>query len=452
MFSADADGLAVSWELLDRAVEAVTTTAMKLLILNQAFYPDVVSSAQHAADLAVALAGAGHEVTAICSRRAYDDPSTVFPRYEMWKGIRIERVSSTGLGKGAKWRRAVDFATFIATCAFRLLLSSRVDVVVSLTSPPLLPFIAALAVPLKAKRLVFWSMDLNPDEAIAAGWLRANSPVARLLASLLSHSLKKADRIIALDRFMKQRIEAKGIDDKKIIVIPPWSHDEYVAFDASGREEFRARYGLTSKFVVMYSGNHSPCHPFGTLLRAAERLASREEIVFCLVGGGSEFRKMQQGSHLRGARNILCIPYQPITKLAASLSAADLHVVVMGDPFVGIVHPCKIYNILAVGRPFLYVGPSESHVGDILVKVPGVGFAHRHGDEQQVVASITAACARRGHTGVTKIAEQFSHKRLVPKMVSTIEELMGEYQRRKKPQTEEQLSAQRDSEATRLLG
>lgn len=425
---------------------------MKLLILNQAFYPDVVSSAQHAADLALALTEAGHEVSVICSRRAYDEPSTVFPRNEIWKGIRIERVGSTGLGKGAKWRRAVDFATFSASCTLRLLFCRRVDVVVSLTSPPLLPFIAALAVPLKAKRFVFWSMDLNPDEAIAAGWLRGDSAVSGFLSALLSHSLKKADRIIALDRFMKRRIEAKGIDDKKIIVIPPWSHDEYVSFDAGGREEFRARHGLTNKFVVMYSGNHSPCHPLDTLLQAAERLASRDEIVFCLVGGGSEFRKVQRELFLRGMRNIRCIPYQPIEKLAASLSAADLQVVVMGDAFVGIVHPCKIYNILAVGRPFLYVGPSESHVSDILSKVPGLGLTHRHGDVEQVVASITAACARRGQNGVAKVAEQFSQQRLVPEMVSAIEELTGEFQRKKKPRAEEPLPEQPDSEAGRLAG
>ena len=43
---------------------------MKILILNQAFYPDVVSTAQHAADLAVKLVEEGHEVTVIAGRRA----------------------------------------------------------------------------------------------------------------------------------------------------------------------------------------------------------------------------------------------------------------------------------------------------------------------------------------------------------------------------------------------
>jgi glycosyltransferase involved in cell wall biosynthesis len=295
-------------------------------------------------------------------------------------------------------------------------------------------------------------MDLNPDEAIAAGWLRQDSRVARLLSSLLLHSLRQSDRIIVLDRFMKQRIQAKGIDEAKITVIPPWSHDEHVQFDAAGRQEFRERYGLTDKFVVMYSGNHSPCHPLDTLLQAAKRLANRNEIVFCLVGGGSEFRKVRDGLQQRGISNILCIPYQPIEKLSASLSAADLQVVLMGDAFVGIVHPCKIYNILAVGLPFLYVGPRESHLGDILDRVPKLGYAHEHGDVDQVVASITAACAQRGNIPAEPIAEQFSYRRLMPEMVEAIEDAIGELQGRKKPQTDERPQGQNDSGATRLLG
>ena len=47
---------------------------MKILLLNQCFYPDVVSTAQHASDLVAALTARGHEVTAVASTRAYDNP------------------------------------------------------------------------------------------------------------------------------------------------------------------------------------------------------------------------------------------------------------------------------------------------------------------------------------------------------------------------------------------
>src|SRR6266699_3329465 len=71
-------------------------------------------------------------------------------------------------------------------------------------------------------------------------------------------------------------------------------------------------------------------------------------------------------SNLQPPTNIVCLPYQPLSALAGSLSAADLHVVVMGEPFVGIVHPCKIYNVLAVCAPVLYLGPRPNHVTEIL--------------------------------------------------------------------------------------
>ena len=147
---------------------------MKILILNQAFYPDVVSTAQHASDLAKALTQVGHEVTVVCSSRGYDDPRVRFPQQETWNAVNIIRVRSTGFGKASRWCRAADFSTFMASCALRVWRLQRFDVVVAMTSPPLISFLSSLAVPGRASNLVFWSMDLNPDEAIAAGWLRKN--------------------------------------------------------------------------------------------------------------------------------------------------------------------------------------------------------------------------------------------------------------------------------------
>src|SRR5579864_3942332 len=410
---------------------------MNILLLNQAFYPDVVSTAQHAGDLAKGLTQAGHEVTVICNSRGYDDPTLRFPAREVWNGIKIVRVRSTAFGKASKWRRASDFGTFMASCAFRLWSLRKFDVIVAMTSPPLISFLAALAVPGRARSLVFWSMDLNPDEAIAAGWLRAKSPVARLLSRMLVHSLRRADCIVALDRFMRHRIQAKGISAEKVMVVPPWSHDDCVRFDPEGREEFRAKYGLSHKFLVMYSGNHSPCHPLETLLQAAERLAENEDIAFCFVGGGSEFGKVKERARSRGLHNVACVPYQPLEELAGSLSAADLHAVVMGDEYVGILHPCKIYNVLAVGKPFLYIGPNESHVTDVIGQ--SNAYVSTHGDVEGVVANIMRAMKTRDldWPREVQVEETFSKKRLLPQMISAIERSAG-------TQDSRTLSARRD--------
>src|ERR1017187_2688334 len=398
---------------------------MNILLLNQAFYPDVVATAQLASDLAAALAQAGHEVTIVCNSRGYDDPKLRFPNEETWKGVKIVRVGATGLGKSSRWRRAADFGTFIASCALREWSLPKFDVVIAMTSPPLISFVASLALPRRARSLVFWSMDLNPDEAIAAGWLQPNSLLARVLSRMLLYSLHRADRIIALDRFMKQRIEAKGVDANKILVVPPWSLDDRVRFDPAGREEFRTIHNLSSKFVVMHSGNHSPCHPLETLLQAAERLAENEDVAFCLGGGGSEFGKLKERARNRGLRNVLCLPYEPIEKLSGSLSAADLHVVVMGDQYVGIVHPCKIYNVLGVGIPILYIGPAQSHLEEIVDRLRATGHVYScsSGEVEGVIRSVFDAVQKRAVDIAEhrRISLDFPQQILLPRFITELE-------------------------------
>jgi colanic acid biosynthesis glycosyl transferase WcaI len=389
---------------------------MRILFLNQTFYPDVASTAQHASDLAVRLAERGHEVTVVCSRRAYDNPAESYPSQEVWRGVRIHRIASTGFGKGARWRRAADFGSFIASCTARLATLPAFDLVVAMTSPPLISWLGSAFTAVAGGRFVFWVMDLNPDEAIAAGWLKPDSRTSRHLSAMLNYSLRRSSAIIALDRFMAERIEAKGIEPERIVTLPPWSHDHAVHYDHAGREGFRKEHSLDGKYVVMYSGNHSPCHPLTTVLDAALRMRDRSDVAFCFVGGGSEFQTVNRFAAEHQLANITTLPYQPLNALSASLSSADLHLVVMGDPFVGLVHPCKVYNIRTLGIPYLYVGPAESHVTDLQPT-----FAATHGDVDAVVRQIEEGA----RTGLNRVqhagGENHSQSHLVGRMVATLE-------------------------------
>jgi glycosyltransferase involved in cell wall biosynthesis len=410
------------------------------LLLNQTFHPDVMASGQYLTEVALALVEQGHDITVVASRRAYDHPDTLFPKRETWRGIRIIRVGSTGFGKTAKWRRAADFASFLAVCAWRLALLPRGDIVIALTSPPLISFLGAWSARLRRSRFIYWVMDLNPDEAVAAGWLSPGSPAARLLECMSRFSFRHASRIIALDRFTRDRIVAKGISCGKVVVLPLWSHDSDVRFDPAGRQRFRKTHGLDGKFVVMYSGNHSPCHPLDTLLEAARRFVDAPGIVFCFLGGGSEWRRIQKLQP--STPNLLCLPYQPLAELSASLSAADLHVVVIGDPFVGIVHPCKIYNILRIGAPVLSLGPAVSHLSEIaeVARADVPWFSAGHGHVDQVIKHILRARAlaqpppelhradRRpaeslaaGRFAAPRLRALFSKEAVLPKLITELD-------------------------------
>lgn len=399
---------------------------MKFLLLNQTFYPDVVATGQYLSEVATALAARGHEVTVVTSRRAYDNPARLFEKTELWRGVRIRRVGSTGFGKGAKWRRVVDFGSNTLCCLAQVARLPRQDAVIALTSPPLISVLGAAAAQAWGGRFFYWIMDFNPDEAVAAGWLRAGSLAFRGLDWISRYSLRHATRVIALDRFMRDRVTAKGIPSERVEILPPWSHDGDVRFDAAGRERFRKAHGLEGKFVVMYSGNHSPVHPLSTMLDAASRLRDDAGVAFCFVGGGSEFQRVEARVAAERLTNVLCLTYQPMDQLSASLSAADLHTVVMGNAFVGLIHPCKIYNILAVGAPVLYIGPEPSHVTEIFSQ-PGVNYpfgSARHGDVEKLlseIARLRATSATLTSREKPAFAEQFSQRQLLGRMVQVLE-------------------------------
>ena len=128
-----------------------------------------------------------------------------------------------------------------------------------------------------------------------------------------------------------------------------------------------------------------------------------------------------------GARNLRSLPFQLLDSLRSSLGAADVHAVSMGDEVVGIVHPCKIYGAMAVGRPILFFGPERSHGGEIVCG-HSIGWTIPHGDVDGAVRAIVAAAtmepaalALMGENAAESVATEFSPDRLRGRVCDVIE-------------------------------
>ena len=336
---------------------------MRVLLLNQVFHPDPQAPSQYLSRLALGFVRQGHEVTVLTGCRDYEEPGKLHPAQETWQGVQIIRVWNTGLGHRSKLGRMVDFLSFLFVAFLRGLFLKRADVVIALTTPPLISVLGAILSSIWNVRFIYWVMDLNPDEAIAVGWLKPRGIMARFLETASRWSLRAAHKIVVPDVYMRDRVRGKAIPAEKLEVIPLWAQSG-VAFDAAGRERFRRAHGLGDKFVVMYAGNHTPCHPLDPLMESARLLRGKGRIHFCFVGGGMDWPRLQ--AETQGWPNITFLGYQPEADLSALLSAADLQIVVMGEPFVGIIHPCKAYNFIAAQRPFLVIGPERSHLADLI--------------------------------------------------------------------------------------
>jgi putative colanic acid biosynthesis glycosyltransferase WcaI len=349
--------------------------SLEILVLSQTYPPDPAAGGQLLADACRALAERGLSVRVLNSDRGYDDPQKRYARAEVRDGVIVRRLPFCSFGQGSAAMRLLGGLSFTVQTLLRGLFGVRPDVVLVSTFPPLAPLGALEIARVRRSALVYWIMDLNPDQAVVLKQFAPTSWPVRALNWMQRRVLSRARDVVVLDRFMAQRVRDKGAPVRRLSVVPPWPLQSSGTDVAREANPFRARHGFEDRLVVMYSGNHGPSHPLATILAAAEQLRGDPRFVFVFVGGGVGKRDVEAiaGPAIRS------LPYEPLATLHESLSAADVHVVTMGDAVVGINHPSKIYDALAVGRPILFIGPSECHIADILAK-NSVGWHVRHGD------------------------------------------------------------------------
>ena len=402
-----------------------------ILIISQTFVPDPASVGQHMADVAQEMARHGHRVIVFTANRGYENPRLRYPTRQTVNGVDIRRLPFSSFGKRSIFTRALGALSFLVQCALRALLTPDVKGIFFSTSPPLVGAAAVLVALLRRAPTAYWAMDLNPDQLIAMGKLKETDLSAGLLEAVNRFILKRCGLVVALDRCMAERLRVRGVPDSKLVVMPPWPHEEHMETMEPEDSPFRARHGLNGKFVIMYSGNHSPANPLKTLLEAAVRLEKDDSLRFLFVGGGLGKREVESYIGQSGVKNIVSLPYQPLADLGSSLSAADVHVVSLGDEMVGIVHPCKIYGAMTVARPILYFGPHPSHVADLLDEYR-FGQRVAHGDVTGAVNSIQtlrgtdrATLSRMGQVGRQVVRQRLSQKALCQQFCNHLERVFG---------------------------
>lgn len=397
------------------------------LVISQVYVPDPASVGQHVADAAAEMARRGYRVVVYASARGYDDPTKKYPSRETLQGVEVRRLPLSSLGKSSIAIRLVAQWIFLIQAMVRGVFTRNLVGVMVSTSPPFCGFAGAVISKLRGVPVKYWLMDLNPDQMVAMGKLKETSLPVKIFDWFNRTILRQASEIVMLDRFMLERVNKKGVEvARKTAIMPPWPHEDELAKIAHADNPFRAKQGLDGKFVIMYSGNHSPANPIKTILDAAERFQGDDRLVFMCIGGGGGKKEVEE-KVAKGIKNIRSLPYQPLSEIKYSLSSADVHIVSVGPGVVGIVHPCKVYGAMAVSRPILLLGPNPCHVSDLIEKHK-IGWHISHGDVdgaerviKQILATPREELAAMGERAAEVIRTQLSKDILQTKFCDVLQ-------------------------------
>ena len=351
----------------------------ELLIVSQVYPPDPAAVGQHLADVAEAMVRRGWRVTVYTASRGYDDPTVRYISRESRAGVDVHRLPLSSFGKASIVIRLVAQLLFVTQALPRVLFQSRVACLLVSTSPPFMGFFGAVAAAILRVPMVWWVMDVNPDQLVAVGRIRPGSWAVRVFDWMNRRALAAAREVIVLDRRMAEVMQQKSPVPISMHVIPPWAGTEPQGAVTPSHNPFRDSLRCEGRLVVMYSGNHAITSPLATLLAAIPSMGHAGALQFVFVGGGAGKAGVDRLISERPELPVRSLPYQPREALPFSLAAADVHVVSLADEAVGLVHPCKLYGAMAAGRPLIAIAPADSYIGEI-VATHGIGWRVSHGD------------------------------------------------------------------------
>ena len=321
---------------------------MKILLLNQFFWPDSAATSQLLTDLARGLAEQGHTVYAIA---ADGDGGYAVAEAGDPPPVEIHRVKALPFARGSIGR-VLSYLSFYLSAAVRGLTLPRPDLVLTLTTPPLLSLLGTLIGALRGSRHFIWEMDVYPDVAIDLNYFKAGGLADRVTGALADLSRRRADGIIALGECMKQRLVARGIDARRIAVAENWAD--------AGAIHPQPRPGNPDQLVLLYSGNLGLAHDLDTLTESMRQLRDDSRFRFLFVGSGGRRQELAGFCEKHRITSVELRPYVKREGLSQSLSAGDIGLVTQREACCGSVVPSKVYGLLAAGRPILFIGPKDA--------------------------------------------------------------------------------------------
>lgn len=254
--------------------------------------------------------------------------------------------------------------------AMKQIWSVKPDVLLLVVSnPPLLPWLAWLAHFLRKQPYIVLVYDIYPDILVGLKKLRPNSLLADIWRHINRKVLGRATKVVTLGKHMAQTLEQylpKETMVTRLNIIATWVDTNHFVPLNKDRNDFALQYGQKNKFTVLYSGNIGFSHDVGILVDAAQKLRDAPVFSFLIIGDGQGKAGLMERVSTAGLSNIIFLPFQNEQTLPFSLATADVAAVSIGSGAQGLMMPSKTYYAMAVGSAILGLSYPPNDLADII--------------------------------------------------------------------------------------
>ena len=335
-------------------------------IVSELFYPDEISTAKIMTEIALKKIS-NTEVSVICGPSGYEK-SYSFEEKNINTKIKIYSISLPGLNKNNLIQRVIRLFILTIKMSWAILFKvKRSDNVLITTNPTFLILTIWALKKIKGFKTEILVHDIFPENLVPAGLIKENSWRFRVLNKIYSSAYKNADRIIVLGEDMKCLMVDKLVNfSNPIDIIPNWADEDispisnFIISDYLGVD-------VDDKIVIGFAGNLGRVQgliEFIDLFKKAEN----PKIALVIIGDGALRESIKIKIESESISNVYYIGPRPRREQNLFLNACHIGLITLINGMKGLGVPSKTFNLMAAGKPLLYVGDKCSEVDNYINK------------------------------------------------------------------------------------
>jgi len=349
----------------------------KVWVVSELFYPETISTGYIMTEIADSLCS-DFDISVIAGNESYDKNSEIKEKY-IDKDYDVFRIKGGLYDKNSLLGRLFGNLKV----SFKLLKLMRQNIekgseILMVTNPIFLILIVSFFIKKNKWNIKLIVHDVFPENLIAANIIKSERSILyKIVKYVFNNAFRKYQTIIVLGRDMKGVFQNKIGSSNRIEIIENWTDINEVKPLGLGNQNGKKEF--------LYAGNLGKLQGIDVLLEAIKNVNGSFNFKF--IGNGAMDEYINNFIIKHNLKKITKLDWQPRESSNNFLSKSDIGVISLSKGMYGLGVPSKLYNLLAAGKPILYIGDINSEIY-MLINEYNIGWFAKSGDIKMISALI----------------------------------------------------------------